>query len=116
MMKSCHANTDSPMGDAGLLQAVLDSPDEEALRLRYADWLATNGQPDRAELIRVQIQMTRLEATLTPNDSDGPPAEWTRLSSRAIELIRAHKEWLAELPELPGVSLSGPYWGFSGGF
>jgi uncharacterized protein (TIGR02996 family) len=37
-----------------LLAAVLDHPDGDAPRLRYADWLADNGDPCRAEFIRVQ--------------------------------------------------------------
>jgi uncharacterized protein (TIGR02996 family) len=43
------------VGD-GLLQAILDAPEDDAPRLVYADWLEEHGDADRAEFIRVQIQ------------------------------------------------------------
>ena len=49
--------TDEP----ALLRAVLDAPDEDDPRLVYADWLEENGQPERAEFIRVQIELARLD-------------------------------------------------------
>jgi uncharacterized protein (TIGR02996 family) len=45
-----------------LLGAVLAAPDDDAPRLAYAGWLAAHGQPDRAELIRAQIELARIEA------------------------------------------------------
>jgi uncharacterized protein (TIGR02996 family) len=41
-------------GDA-LLRAIAAQPDEDTPRLMYADWLDENGQPERAEFIRVQV-------------------------------------------------------------
>jgi uncharacterized protein (TIGR02996 family) len=38
-----------------LLRTLLERPDDDAPRLVYADWLDENGEPDRAEFIRVQI-------------------------------------------------------------
>lgn len=37
-----------------LLQAILDNPEDDALRLVYADWLEERGDP-RGEFIRVQV-------------------------------------------------------------
>ena len=101
-----------------LFRAVLNAPDEETPRLRYADWLAANGQSDRAELIRVQLRMAQLEAVLPPDIEDDPrAAEWDRLSQRVHELMNAHPNWRSELPEFPGVQWgAGQFWGFSGGF
>jgi uncharacterized protein (TIGR02996 family) len=48
------------MTDADLVQGVLDSPEDDAPRLVYADWLEDRGDPDslaRAEFIRVQIEL-----------------------------------------------------------
>lgn len=39
-----------------LLKDILAAPDDDGPRLICADWLADNGQPDRAEFIRLQIQ------------------------------------------------------------
>ena len=49
--------TDQP----GFLAAILDSPDDDTPRLVYADWLEENGQEARAEFIRVQCELARLE-------------------------------------------------------
>jgi uncharacterized protein (TIGR02996 family) len=45
-------------GDA-LLHACLDNPDDDTPRLVYADWLQENGDPDRAEFIRLQLVSAR---------------------------------------------------------
>jgi uncharacterized protein (TIGR02996 family) len=44
-------------GDA-LLAAIIAAPDDDTPRLVYADWLDENGQPERAEFIRLQIENT----------------------------------------------------------
>lgn len=38
-----------------LLRAVLEQPDEDTVRLAFADWLDENGEPVRAALIRKMI-------------------------------------------------------------
>ena len=43
-------------GDA-LLLAILANPDDEVLRLIYADWLEESGEVDRASLIRTQLEL-----------------------------------------------------------
>ena len=42
------------------LRAIKDNPDDDTPRLVYADWLEEHGEPERAELIRVQIELPRL--------------------------------------------------------
>jgi uncharacterized protein (TIGR02996 family) len=39
------------------LRAVLEKPDDDAPRLIYADWLDENGDPERAEFIRLQCAL-----------------------------------------------------------
>jgi uncharacterized protein (TIGR02996 family) len=39
------------------LAAIHAAPDDDAPRLVYSDWLEENGQPERAEFIRIQIAM-----------------------------------------------------------
>jgi serine/threonine kinase PknH len=42
------------MGDeSAFLRAIADAPDDHAPRLVYADWLDENGQPERAEYVRL---------------------------------------------------------------
>src|SRR5687767_8924873 len=44
-----------------LLAAIAAHPDEDTPRLMYADWLDEHGKPRRAEFVRVQIEIARLE-------------------------------------------------------
>src|SRR5262245_31911453 len=66
---------------AALFQAVLDSPGDDAPRLVFADWLDENGEPERAEVIRLQI-----EAACTPFYEP----RYDALNRRADALIAAH--------------------------
>lgn len=78
---------------------IVANIDEDTPRLAFADWLQENGQEDRAEFIRVQIQRARL-------------AEWdaaqVRLRLREQELLKKHGEqWLAEVPAVEGAKWEG---------
>ena len=41
--------------EEAFLRDILEHPDDDGRRLIFADWLEDNGDPDRAEFIRVQI-------------------------------------------------------------
>ena len=43
------------------LQAILEKPDDDAPRLIFADWLEEYGEPERADLIRVQCELALLQ-------------------------------------------------------
>jgi uncharacterized protein (TIGR02996 family) len=84
-------------GDA-LLAAILAHPDEDTPRLVYADWLDENGQPDRAEFIRLQCANAR---------RDDEAAE-----ERAFQLEERNRgKWLAGLPQFTDAQ-----WEFRRGF
>jgi uncharacterized protein (TIGR02996 family) len=46
--------------ETDLLSAIRSSPEYDAPRLQYAEWLAANGQYARGRLIRVQCQLARM--------------------------------------------------------
>ena len=74
------------------LQAILDNPDDDTPRLVYADWLDENGDPERAELIRIQCEEAKLDA--------GNP-RLGELMSRGMDLLSANgKRWMRDLPKL----------------
>src|SRR5262245_44417826 len=78
------------------LRAILDNPDDDAPRLIYADWLDENGDADRAEFIRLQISLARMESV---------GSQYASLQSRAEEVRRAHHmEWVNELPHFDKVA------------
>lgn len=53
-----------------LLAAILAQPDEDTPRLVYADWLQENGQGERAEFIRVQVEYARIHAHVAAHNDD----------------------------------------------
>ena len=65
-----------------LLAAVLANPADDLPRLVYADYLEENGDPERAEFIRVQVEMAKVQAwqvTHNGGTSTGPdPAKVRR--------------------------------------
>jgi uncharacterized protein (TIGR02996 family) len=88
-----------------LLRAVRDEP-EDAPRLVYADWLEEHGQPHRAEFIRVQCELAKLDAAggrranFVPVELFGFTCLWhvgpggeprrRELEEREEELLRGH--------------------------
>jgi uncharacterized protein (TIGR02996 family) len=84
------------------LQAIAEAPDDEPLRLIYADWLEENGDPVRAEFIRVQCELERL-----PEHDPRRP----ELETREQALLGRHRD--AWAPPLGGLILFGE---FSRGF
>lgn len=50
--------------EEGLLAGICSHPHDDTPRLVYADWLDENGQPERAEFIRVQCELAAREATM----------------------------------------------------
>jgi uncharacterized protein (TIGR02996 family) len=45
----------------GLLRAILERPDDDNVRMVYADWLDDHGEAERAEFIRLQITLAGLD-------------------------------------------------------
>src|SRR4051794_32323007 len=69
--------------EEAFLSAIRANPDDDGVRLIYADWLEENGQPQRGEFLRVQIELARLA-------EDDPRRE--ALADRQDELLAAHGE------------------------
>jgi uncharacterized protein (TIGR02996 family) len=73
----------SPSAGEQLLAAVIASPDDDAPRLAYADWLDGYGQPKRARLIRLGCEL----AAADDDRQDGP-----ELRGQVDALLAAHQE------------------------
>jgi uncharacterized protein (TIGR02996 family) len=72
-----------------LRRVILAEPDEDTPRLVYADWLQENGQTERAEFIRAQIEAVRA-------DPFGPKARAaTRQATAILEAYRS--DWTRHL-------------------
>lgn len=71
--------------EEGFLQAIIESPDDDAPRLVFADWLEERGDP-RGEFIRVQCEQARM------SEDDG---QWPIRVRREEELLNLHgPAWL----------------------
>jgi uncharacterized protein (TIGR02996 family) len=76
--------------DDAFLASIIESPEDDVPRLIYADWLEEQGQPERAEFIRVQCQLARV-------GEDDPRRVGLDESKRA--LLKQHQgEWAGPLP------------------
>jgi len=73
----------------GLLNAIIENPDEDTPRLAFADFLDENGDDhDRAEFIRLQCGLSRADGTTIGCES---------APNRQDELLCQHRErWEAE--------------------
>ncbi len=71
-----------------LLQSIRESPFDDNLRLVYADWLEENGDPDQAEMIRLQCELRIL---------DRRTARANFLTKRTHALLNKHYEAWAGL-------------------
>src|SRR5687767_7550780 len=79
-----------PPGYEPFLRAICTDPEDDTVRLVFADWLDENGDPERAEFIRLQVRRAQLKA------SGENPKE---LKDRDIKLRQEHEErWRRELP------------------
>ncbi len=70
--------------DDAFLAAIIDRPDDDSLRLVYADWLEEHGEQKRAEFIRVQLDL----ATLPEGDERRKALEAREWGSRRQRLGR----------------------------
>src|SRR5437660_12362611 len=83
------------MLEGALLQAVIEAPEDDGPRLVLADWLEEHGQPERAEFVRTQVELARLE--------EWGPRRYD-LAAREREFLAAHEaEWRRALPAFKGV-------------
>ncbi len=84
--------------ERALLAAIIAHPEEDTPRLVYADWLQERDRPERAELIRAQINLARTKG------AEGFERERHQWNQRVRSLLHAHsKRWRKELPQLSGV-------------
>jgi uncharacterized protein (TIGR02996 family) len=117
-----------------LLRSVCAHPDADAPRLIYADWLEENGDPDRAEFIRLQCELAELAGDGTDSQAlfaflaaqdevalreadweaiDPGVARRAAIKERVAALLRKNrKAWKAEAPAKCGVTWNGLERGF----
>ena len=85
----------------GLMRAVLAAPDDDLPRPVMADWFEADGQPERAELIRVQCRLYEISPQHWPSRTEQFPGERVALYRRRDAIVGSPHlaGWLTELPE-----------------
>lgn len=78
-----------------LLRAICDNPDDDTARLVFADWLQEHGDEERAEFIRLQIQLSR---------GNYRPSEEAKLKRRLKKLNVHTASWKLEFPKAEHVA------------
>src|SRR4051794_26810457 len=77
--------------DDAFLQSIIESPEDDAPRLVYADWLEERGDAARAEFIRVQCQRAGM-------DEEDPRQVGLLIRERA--LLKEHsRRWVGRLSD-----------------
>ena len=80
----------------GFLEDILAHREDDTPRLIFADWLDDEGDPARAEFIRVQVERARLPQW---------DARQVRLRLRESELLKQNwRKWRRELPPIKGMA------------
>src|SRR4051812_25441081 len=78
------------MTEEAFLAEIRASPEDDVPRLVFADWLEDHGDPARAEFIRAQVQMARM---------NWREPGYSELKERSRKrLVEHHKDWLAGYP------------------
>lgn len=86
--------------EPALLAAIRANPEEDTPRLVYADFLQERARPgdaERAEFIRVQIELARMEADTVENCVP----RWGELSARERDLFQTDESYTLEWFGLP---------------
>ena len=78
-----------------LLSAMAADPADDTARLAYADFLEEKGEADRAEFVRLQVELGRCDL----ND----PGRRVLVVRHVRFLQERVPQWRAELPRLPGI-------------
>src|SRR5437868_14865571 len=92
-----HGSTEESMPtEEAFIQAIIADPDDDAPRLIYADWLDEQGESERAEFIRVQIALARMDE----DDERRPELEVRErnLLARQEEQCEAQLRGLSDFP------------------
>ena len=80
--------------DDAFMADIIENPDADGPRLIYADWLDDHGHAERAEFIRVQLELAK------PAEENGlrPDSRRAELEARERELLAMHgEEWIGRI-------------------
>jgi uncharacterized protein (TIGR02996 family) len=95
---------DRPTGEEPFRAASAERPQDDLTRLVFADYLDDAGDPLKAELLRVQVELD--QASQRPSETVADAARWVDLKHREEQLKTEHRpELLGALAEFPNASV-----------
>ena len=97
-----------PPGYEPFLRAICADPEDDTVRLVYADWLDENDRPDEAELIRVQLELAAIgerERRLASWLGDNPHVRRLETREAALTKLALERTW----PVLSGLECHRPH-------
>jgi uncharacterized protein (TIGR02996 family) len=84
-----------------LYRAIMESPEDDAPRLVYADWLEEHGEPKRAEFIRLQCELSSIIM-----GTQAAFARYAAIQKRCWALFRANQlRWSREFGPMPTLNI-----------
>jgi uncharacterized protein (TIGR02996 family) len=88
-----NASEELPIVDdrQAFIQAICECPEDDTLRLVFADWLEEHGETDYSTFIRVQCEMARFDGKCVPLNSCFPKM-LCRFHAREVILRRREQE------------------------
>jgi uncharacterized protein (TIGR02996 family) len=76
------------------IAAIIEQPECDTRRLAFADWLDEHGEPERAEFVRVQVELSRLwSGGVVVAGSKGNAKRNVELQARERELEVSLSKW-----------------------
>jgi uncharacterized protein (TIGR02996 family) len=81
------------LDSVGLLKAIIDDPQDDLPRLAFADWCEENGDDTRAEFIRVQVELARLQARYQSDENPDGPCISDHRKDDERSCVLAAREW-----------------------
>lgn len=98
------------MTNQHFITAICADPADTTLRLAFADWLEDHGQTERAEFIRVQLELPNTEWVTAPGVDGGAggkiprdASQYEALRHRERELLRLQvQDWI---PPIEGLAI-----------
>lgn len=95
--------------EEAFLEDILEQPDDDAPRLIFADWLEENGDPDRAEFIRIRVEQAHGPSARAKRAARLIEDNWDRwvkpLCLLADDTALRHHRWLNSRPRVSASKL-----------
>jgi uncharacterized protein (TIGR02996 family) len=87
--------------ETAFLKSIVETPDDDGTRLIYADWLEEHGQAEKAQFVRLEVELSKMprsDSRFTSLDAEmgllemAVSAEWTWALARPARVLNCGSE------------------------